>query len=189
MWRWEAYFQSRLLCSLNISLCHSLNQVYCYNSSPVSKDEYMYVHVGVFHKILEKNLRKTTENCQVKVKMKSKVKSKLQRSKDQKLLWTFAYCIVISPPHLITACATTHPTLNFSNTSRGPTPKCWTFLETTHDPWLGSKLRFKIFAIFFATLSCKFFCHTFLQTKLLFTSRRPAPKCYTFLKTSHDPQL
>ena len=84
-------------------------------------------------------------NCQAKVKTKSKVKSKLQRSKDQKLLWTFVYSIVISPPH---------PTLNFSNTSRGPTPKCYTFLETSHDPRLRSKLRCKNFANFFATLLC-----------------------------------
>ena len=29
------------------------------------------------------------------------------------------------------------------NTSRGPTPKCYNFLETSHDPQLGSKLRCK----------------------------------------------
>ena len=51
-----------------------------------------------------KNAHPAETNCQAKVKTKSKVKSNLQRSKDQKLLWTFAYCIVISPHH------PTHPT-------------------------------------------------------------------------------
>ena len=31
-------------------------------------------------------------------------------------------------------------TLNFSNTYRGPTNKCYTFLETSHDPWHRSQL-------------------------------------------------
>ena len=38
----------------------------------------------------------------------------------------FPYSIVISPPH--------HPTVNFSGIFRGPTTKCYTFLETSHDP-------------------------------------------------------
>ena len=39
---------------------------------------------------------------------------------------------------------------------------------------------------FYAT---KFFCNPFLQTQNMKTSRGPTPKCYTFLETSHDPQL
>ena len=36
-----------------------------------------------------------------------------------------------------------HPThINFSDTSRGPTTKCHTFLETSHDPWLISELKY-----------------------------------------------
>ena len=31
--------------------------------------------------------------------------------------------------------------INFSDTSRGPTTKCHTFLETSHDPWLISELK------------------------------------------------
>ena len=38
--------------------------------------------------------------------------------------------------------------------SRSPTPKCYTFLETSHDPQLESQLRCKNFATFFATLFC-----------------------------------
>ena len=45
----------------------------------------------------------------------------------------FAYCIVTTPPP---------PTINFSSTSRGLTPKCYIFLETSHDPWLRSQLNF-----------------------------------------------
>ena len=33
------------------------------------------------------------------------------------------------------------------------------------------------------------FCNPFLQTNLIITSRGPNPKCYTFLETSHDPEL
>ena len=61
--------------------------------------------------------------------------------------------------HLTTSCATllphVPPTLNFSDTSRGPTIKCYTFLETSHDPQLGSQLRCKNFANFYANLFCK----------------------------------
>ena len=35
------------------------------------------------------------------------------------------------------------PTLNFSDTSWGPTTKCYTFLETSHYPQLRSQLRCK----------------------------------------------
>ena len=47
-----------------------------------------------------------------------------------------------------------HPTLNFSGTYRSPTPKCYTFLETSHDRRLGSKLRCTKFEKNFATLFC-----------------------------------
>ena len=60
------------------------------------------------------------------------------------------------------------PTINFSNTSRGPTPKCYTFLDPNSDAKI---LQF------------------FLQSNFKISSRRPTPKCYTFLETSHDPQL
>ena len=66
-----------------------------------------------------------------------------------------------------------HPTINLLYTTKGPTPKCYTFLETSHNPPLGSKLR------------CKKFAH-FLQSNFMITSRRPTP---TFLETSHDPRL
>ena len=36
-------------------------------------------------------------------------------------------------------------------TSRGPTPKCYTFLETSHNPQLESQLRCQNFATFLAT--------------------------------------
>ena len=71
-------------------------------------------------------------NCQAKVqvqslKSKSKVKSKVLSQKDL----DFAYSKIKQP--------TTHPPPppeNFSNTSRGPTVKCYTFLDTSYDPLL-----------------------------------------------------
>ena len=53
-----------------------------------------------------------------------KVKEKVKEKKDLTLLtvWSSLH----HPP--------THPTINFSNTSRGPTTKFYTFLETSHDP-------------------------------------------------------
>ena len=58
-----------------------------------------------------------------------------------------------------------NPILQFRilNTSSSPTTKCYTFLETSHDPWLISQLRCKNFAHFFATL---FFCNPTLWTLL-----------------------
>ena len=41
-----------------------------------------------------------------------------------------------------TTTTTTPPHINFSDTSRGPTTKCHTFLETSHDPWLISELKY-----------------------------------------------
>ena len=66
-----------------------------------------------------------------KSKVKSKVKSKSQvQSQDLRGLRTwdldFAYCIITTPPP--------PTTLNFSVSSRGPTTKCYTFLETSHNP-------------------------------------------------------
>ena len=84
------------------------------------------------------------------VKRKSRRSPKSSpNSKDQKIKSSFglSYTLLSSLHH--------HPTLNFSNTSRGPTPKGYTFLETSHEPWLRSKLRCKNFAHFFATLFCK----------------------------------
>ena len=75
-----------------------------------------------------------------------------------------------------------HPFLQTQNmkTSRGPTPKCYTFLETSHDPNLNLNSDAKILRIF---------CNPFLQTQNMKTSRGPTPKCYTFLETSLDPRL
>ena len=66
-------------------------------------------------------------------------------------------------------------------TSRGPTSKCYTFMETSHDPWLKSQLRCKNFANFFATQFCKPPLWKLPEVLL--------PECYTFLETSHDPWL
>ena len=68
-----------------------------------------------------------------------------------------------------------HTTRNFSSTSRGPTTKCYTFLETSYHPELGSQLRCKYFANFFAILFCK-------------PIEEVLPPCviYTFLETPHD---
>ena len=62
---------------------------------------------------------------------------KIKRSKAP-LDFRILYCHLSTPPP--------PPTVNFSGTSRGPTPKCYTFLESSHDPRLGSKLRGKNFA-------------------------------------------
>ena len=72
-------------------------------------------------------------SCQAKVqvqvqslKLKFKVKSKVFKSKRT---WTLLTLLSYSPP-------TTHPPpppLNFSSSSRSPTVKCYTFLETSHD--------------------------------------------------------
>ena len=51
-----------------------------------------------------------------------------------------------------------HPPNNFYSTSRGPTIKCHTFLETSHDPLLELQLIGKNLANF-----CKVFCNSFLQ--------------------------
>ena len=72
-------------------------------------------------------------------------------------------------------------TLNFSDTSRGPTTKCYTFLETSHDPWLRSQLRCKNFANFFATLFCK-------PTKLTLPEVLP-PSVIPFWKPLITPDL
>ena len=72
---------------------------------------------------------------------------KIKRSKAP-LDFCLLYCHLFTPPH------PTPSTINFSVTSRGPTTKCYTFLETSQDPRLGSKLRCKNFAHFFATLFC-----------------------------------
>ena len=64
------------------------------------------------------------------------------------------------------------PTLNFSGTSRGPTTKCYTFLETSYDPRLRSQLRCKNFANFFATLFRKLKLSVF---------RVPTTKCWIYL--------
>ena len=63
---------------------------------------------------------------------------------------------------------THHPTKNFSDTSRGPTPKYYTFLETSHDPLLESQLRCKNFA--------NFFCNPFLQLQNFENFQRPYPQ-------------
>ena len=87
----------------------------------------------------------------VKPKSKSKVKSKVKSKsqvKSQKLkglslrTWTLHTLLsLLHPPP-------PPPTINFSDNSRGPTTKCYTFLETSHDPRLRSQLRCKNFAIF-----------------------------------------
>ena len=72
--------------------------------------------------------------CQAKVqKSESLVKSKEKVKKSQGLGLCLLYCHLSTPP--------THPTINFSATSRGLTTKCYTILETSNDPWLKSKVR------------------------------------------------
>ena len=72
--------------------------------------------------------------CQAKVQvqvqsLKSKAKSKVKSKVLSLGTWTLAYTKIIQPTH--------HPPpLNFSSTSRGPIVKCYTFLETSHDPLL-----------------------------------------------------
>ena len=68
-------------------------------------------------------------NCQAKVKSKSKKKSKEERL-------DFPDCMVISPPP-------THPTINFSNTSRGPRRQWNTFLRSSQHPLIKSKRKGK----------------------------------------------
>ena len=66
-------------------------------------------------------------------------------------------------------------------TSRGPAPKCFIpFRKPLMTPNLNLNSDAKILQIF---------CNPFLQTHNMKTSRGPTPKCYTFLETSHDPQL
>ena len=88
-----------------------------------------------------------------KVRKSSQVQRKSQK---EPRTWTLLTVLSSPPPYNLMHPPYNlmhHPTLNFHNTSRGPTPKCYTFLETSHDPQLGSKLRCKNFAHFFATLS------------------------------------
>ena len=66
----------------------------------------------------------TNPNCQAKVKSRKSQKSKKKVKRERERL-DFAYCMVISPP------PTTHPTLNFSNTSRGPRRQWNTFLRSS----------------------------------------------------------
>ena len=83
------------------------------------------------------------------LKSSQKVKSKVRTWKDLGLgTWTLLTVLSLHHPPTTT-------TVNFSDTSRGPIIKCYTFLETSHDPQLGSQLRCKNFANFFATLFCK----------------------------------
>ena len=89
-------------------------------------------------------------NCQAKVQSKSSptpsLKSKVQSPKSKlqtprlDLRWHYNW-----------KGYPTHPTHNFMGTSRSPTSKCYTFLDTSHDPQLRSQLRCKNFANFFAT--------------------------------------
>ena len=55
---------------------------------------------------------------------------------------------------------------NNLNTSRCLTPKCYTFLETSHEPCLGSNLRCK---------NLQIFCNQFLQTHNMNITRGPTP--------------
>ena len=85
---------------------------------------------------------KSSPKSSPKVKSKSQVQKSSPKSEVLSLesrTWT-----------LLTVLSLLHPptTLNFSDTSRGPTTKCYTFLETSHDPCLRSQLRCKIFANF-----------------------------------------
>ena len=87
--------------------------------------------------------------CQAKVQVQVQ-SSKIKKSRT----WTFL--TLLSTLHHTSSCAMCHPTIlppvpptiNFSGTSRGPTTECYTFLETSHDPWLRYQLRCKKFAIF-----------------------------------------
>ena len=87
-----------------------------------------------------------SEESWVESESPDEVQSQVQTPKIKRsnapLDFRILYCHLSTPP------TPPHPTLNFSNTSRGPTPKCYTFLETSHDPRLGWTLRSKNFANF-----------------------------------------
>ena len=61
--------------------------------------------------------------------------------------------------------------------SRSPTTKCCTFLETSHDPLQGLQLICKFLQIFF--------CNPFFANPQ--SHRNTNTKCHTFLETSPDP--
>ena len=105
-------------------------------------------------------------------KVKSKVKSKVRSWKDLGLspgTWTLLTLLSLLHHHPPTT------TLNFSDTSRGPTTKCYTFLETSHDSWLGSQLECKTFANFlqpyFATPQYEHFKNSLLFWKSNYLSQ------------------
>ena len=75
-----------------------------------------------------------SSNCQAKVKSR-KSQEKVKKKKEKTWL-CLLYCHYSTPPP-----TTTTTTLNFSSTSSGLTTKCYTFLETSHDPWLRSNLK------------------------------------------------
>ena len=102
-------------------------------------------------------------NCQAEVQSKSSLtlnsKSKLKTpNSNSRLDWRDTIIELPTPPT-----PPTHPTRYFKGTSRCPTTKCYTFLETSHDPQLGSLIWCKFFANFFATLFCKPTKLTFLE--------------------------
>ena len=120
---------------------------------------------------VQKSSPKVKSKSQIQ-KSSPKVKSKVRSLKSWVQDLDFAYSIITTPHH--------HPpptTLNFSDTSRGPTTKCYTFLETSHDPWLRSQLRCKNFANFFATLFCK-------PTKLTLPEQVPCVLCQPLSRIS-----
>ena len=102
--------------------------------------------------------------CQAEVQLKSSLttnsKSKLLTpNSNSRLDWRDTIIEQPTPPDspiLDQIARSCHPpTLNFLGTSRCLITKCYTFLETSHVPQLGSPLRCKNFANFFATLFCK----------------------------------
>ena len=80
-------------------------------------------------KILDQCIKLSSQSPSPKSssKVKSKVKSKVRSLKSWVQDLDFAYSIITTPPPPTTT------TLNFSDTSRGPTTKCYTFLETSHE--------------------------------------------------------
>ena len=98
-------------------------------------------------------------NCQAKVQTKPRQtpNSKFQTPDSQsRLEWHYNW--KDHPPH---------PTQNFWSTSRVPTTKCYTFLETSHGLRPKSQLRWKIFATF---------CNPIWQTQSLKTSESSTTK-------------
>lgn len=74
-----------------------------------------------------------------------------------------------------TTSSLSQPTLNFSNTSRGPTTKCYSFLDASHGAWLFSNSNNVCDSIYHPTPTQRWWTEIFLDLKFdlpYFTSKR-----------------